>query len=224
ILDADVYGFSVPRMLGIDRTPLVIDSLLIPPEAEGVSVVSVGFFVDEGTPVIWRGPMLHKMLQQFINDVWWGRPDVLLIDMPPGTGDVSLTLSELLPTAELVVVTTPQPAAQRVAQRAAYMARRIKVHIAGVVENMSWFTGNDGERYELFGSGGGEMLAAELGVPLLGQVPLVPALREGGDLGTPIVVSEPDSEAALALTAVATQLLELRPAKIRRPELRILSS
>jgi ATP-binding protein involved in chromosome partitioning len=224
ILDADVYGFSVPRMLGIDRTPLVIDSLLIPPEAEGVSVVSVGFFVDEGTPVIWRGPMLHKMLQQFVNDVWWGRPDVLLIDMPPGTGDVSLTLSELLPTAELVVVTTPQPAAQRVAQRAAYMARRIKVHIAGVVENMSWFTGNDGERYELFGSGGGEMLAAELGVPLLGQVPLVPALREGGDLGTPIVVSEPDSEAALALTAVATQLLALRPAKIRRPELRILST
>jgi ATP-binding protein involved in chromosome partitioning len=156
--------------------------------------------------------------------VWWGRPDVLLIDMPPGTGDVSLTLSELLPTAELVVVTTPQPAAQRVAQRAAYMARRIKVHIAGVVENMSWFTGNDGERYELFGSGGGEMLAAELGVPLLGQVPLVPALREGGDLGTPIVVSEPDSEAALALTAVATQLLAQRPTKVRRPELRILST
>jgi ATP-binding protein involved in chromosome partitioning len=224
ILDADVYGFSVPRMLGIDRTPLVIDSLLIPPEAEGVAVVSVGFFVDEGTPVIWRGPMLHKMLQQFVNDVWWGRPDVLLIDMPPGTGDVSLTLSELLPTAELVVVTTPQPAAQRVAQRAAYMARRIKVHIAGVVENMSWFTGNDGERYELFGSGGGEMLAAELGVPLLGQVPLVPALREGGDLGTPIVVSAPDSEAARALTAVATQLLGQRPTKIRRPELRILST
>jgi ATP-binding protein involved in chromosome partitioning len=164
------------------------------------------------------------MLQQFINDVWWGRPEVLLIDMPPGTGDVSLTLSELLPTAELVVVTTPQPAAQRVAQRAAYMARRIKVHIAGVVENMSWFTGNDGERYELFGSGGGEMLAAELGVPLLGQVPLEPALREGGDLGTPIVVSEPDSEAAMALTAVANRLLEMRPAKIRRPELRILST
>jgi ATP-binding protein involved in chromosome partitioning len=224
ILDADVYGFSVPRMLGIDRTPLVIDSLLVPPEAMGVSVVSVGFFVDEGTPVIWRGPMLHKMLQQFIDDVWWGRPDVLLVDMPPGTGDVSLTLSELLPTAELVVVTTPQPAAQRVAQRAAYMARRIKVHIAGVVENMSWFTGNDGERYELFGSGGGEMLAAELGVPLLGQVPLVPALREGGDLGTPIVASEPDSEASLAFRAVAAQLLEQRPTKVRRPELRILST
>jgi ATP-binding protein involved in chromosome partitioning len=223
ILDADVYGFSVPRMLGIDRTPLVIDSLLVPPEVLGVSVVSVGFFVDEGTPVIWRGPMLHKMLRQFIDDVWWGQPDVLLVDMPPGTGDVSLTLSELLPTAELVVVTTPQPAAQRVAQRAAYMARRIKTHIAGVVENMSWFTGNDGERYELFGSGGGEMLAAELDVPLLGQVPLVPALREGGDLGMPIVVSEPDGEAALALTAVATQLVALRPAKIRRPELRILS-
>jgi ATP-binding protein involved in chromosome partitioning len=223
ILDADVYGFSVPRMLGIDRTPLVVDSLLVPPEAEGVSVVSVGFFVDEGTPVIWRGPMLHKMLKQFIDDVWWGQPDVLLIDMPPGTGDVSLTLSELVPTAELVVVTTPQPAAQRVAQRAAYMARRIKVHIAGVVENMSWFTGNDGERYELFGSGGGEMLATELGVPLLGQVPFLPALREGGDLGTPIVVSDPSSEAAVALTTVATRLLAERPAKVRRPELRILT-
>jgi ATP-binding protein involved in chromosome partitioning len=224
ILDADVYGFSVPRMLGIDRTPLVIDSLLVPPEAFGVSVASVGFFVDEGTPVIWRGPMLHKMLKQFIDDVWWGRPDVLLIDMPPGTGDVSLTLSELLPTAELVVVTTPQPAAQRVAQRAAYMARRIKVHVAGVVENMSWFTANDGERYELFGAGGGGLLATELGVPLLGQVPLVPALREGGDLGTPIVVSDPGSEAAVALVAIADRLLAERPAKVRRPELRILST
>ena len=224
ILDADVYGFSVPRMLGIDRRPLVIDSLLVPPEAFGVSVVSVGFFVDEGTPVIWRGPMLHKMLQQFISDVWWGRPDVLLVDMPPGTGDVSLTLSELLPTSELVVVTTPQPAAQRVAQRAAHMARHVKVHVAGVVENMSWFTGDDGTRYDLFGSGGGEMLATELAVPLLGRVPLVPALREGGDFGTPIMVSEPDSEAAVALQAVATQLLEQRPAKVRRPELRIMST
>ena len=224
ILDADVYGFSVPRMMGLDRTPLIVDGLLVPPEAEGVSVVSVGFFVDEGTPVIWRGPMLHKMLQQFIGDVWWGRPDVLLIDMPPGTGDVSLTMSELVPDAELVVVTTPQPAAQRVAQRAAYMARRIKLHIAGVVENMSWFTGDDGVRYELFGRGGGELLATELGVPLLGQVPLVAALREGGDLGTPIVSYDPTNEAALALDAVATRLLEQAPSRIRRPELRILSS
>lgn len=224
ILDADVYGFSVPRMLGIDRSPLIIDGLLVPPEAEGVSVVSVGSFVDEGTPVIWRGPMLHKMLKQFVDDVWWGRPDVLLVDMPPGTGDVSLTLSELLPTAELVVVTTPQPAAQRVAQRAAYMGRRIKIHIAGVVENMSWFTGNDGVRYDLFGTGGGEQLATELGVPLLGQIPLVPALREGSDLGVPIVVSHAGSEAAVALEAVAARLLDQRPTKIRRPELRILST
>ena len=224
ILDADVYGFSVPRMLGVDRTPLIVDGLLVPPEVEGVSVVSVGFFVDEGTPVIWRGPMLHKMLKQFVDDVWWGKPDVLLVDMPPGTGDVSLTLSELLPTAELVIVTTPQPAAQRVAQRAAYMGRRIKMHIAGVVENMSWFTGKDGERYELFGRGGGELLAAELDVPLLGCIPLVPALREGGDLGTPIVVSDPTCEAAVALDAVAGLLLEQRPTKIRRPELRIMST
>ena len=224
ILDADVYGFSVPRMLGIDRSPLIIDGLLVPPEAAGVSVVSVGFFVDEGTPVIWRGPMLHKMLKQFVDDVWWGRPDVLVVDMPPGTGDVSLTLSELLPTAELVIVTTPQPAAQRVAQRAAYMGRRIKMHIAGVVENMSWFTADDGTRYELFGTGGGQLLASELGVPLLGRIPLVPALREGGDLGTPIVLSEPAGEAAIALEAVAGRLLEQRPSKIRRPELRILST
>ena len=224
ILDADVYGFSVPRMLGIDRTPLIIDGLLVPPEAEGVSVVSVGFFVDEGTPVIWRGPMLHKMLQQFLGDVWWGTPDVLLVDMPPGTGDVSLTMSELLPDAEVVVVTTPQPAAQRVAQRAAYMARRIKLHIAGVVENMSWFTADDGTRYDLFGTGGGQLLATELGVPLLGRIPLVPALREGGDLGTPIVSLDPASEAAVALDAVATRLLEQGPSRIRRPELRIMST
>ena len=224
VLDADVYGFSVPRMLGIDRTPLIIDSLLVPPEAQGVAVVSVGFFVDEGTPVIWRGPMLHKMLQQFIDDVWWGRPDVLLVDMPPGTGDVSLTLSELLPTAELVVVTTPQPAAQRVAQRAAYMARRIKLHVAGVVENMSWFTGDDGTRYDLFGTGGGQLLATELGVPLLGQVPFVRAVREGGDVGAPIAASDPDSEAAGVLAEVAARLLEQRPSKVRRPELRIMST
>ena len=222
VLDADVYGFSVPRMLGIDRTPLIVDGLLVPPEVEGVSVVSVGFFVGEGTPVVWRGPMLHKMLRQFVDDVWWGTPDVLLVDMPPGTGDVSLTLAELLPDAELVVVTTPQPAAQRVAQRAAYMARQVKLHLAGVVENMSWFTGHDGTRYEIFGTGGGALLAAELGVPLLGRVPLVPALREGGDLGTPIVATDPASEAAVALAAVATRLMEQRPARIRRPELRIL--
>ena len=223
ILDADVYGFSVPRMMGIDRAPRIISGLLVPPEAEGVSVLSVGFFVGEGTPVIWRGPMLHKMLQQFVDDVWWGSPDVLLVDMPPGTGDVSLTLAQLLPTAEVVVVTTPQPAAQRVAQRAAYMARQVKLHVAGVIENMSWFAGDDGTRYEIFGAGGGRLLADELGVPLLGQVPLVPALREGGDLGAPIVVTEPDGEVSRAVEDVATRLLAERPAKVRRPELRILS-
>ena len=224
ILDADVYGFSVPRMMGIDRAPLIVSGLLVPPEAHGVSVLSVGFFVGEGTPVIWRGPMLHKMLQQFIDDVWWGRPDVLLVDMPPGTGDVSLTLAQLLPTAEVVVVTTPQPAAQRVAQRAAYMARQVKLHVAGVIENMSWFTGDDGTRYEIFGTGGGQLLADELGVPLLGRVPLVPALREGGDLGTPIVVADPAGEVSTAVHGLATRLLEQRPVKIRRPELRIVAT
>jgi ATP-binding protein involved in chromosome partitioning len=224
LLDADVYGFSVPRMLGIDRAPLIISGLLVPPEVEGVSVLSVGFFVGEGTPVIWRGPMLHKMLRQFVDDVWWGSPDVLLVDMPPGTGDVSLTLAQLLPTAEVVVVTTPQPAAQRVAQRAAHMARQVKLHVAGVIENMSWFTGDDGARYEIFGTGGGRLLADELGVPLLGQVPLVPALREGGDLGRPVVVGDPAGEASQALEAVAGRLLEQRPAKVRRPELRIVAT
>ena len=224
VIDADVYGFSVPRMLGMDRTPLIIDGLLVPPEAFGVAVVSVGFFASEGTPVIWRGPMLHKMLEQFVNDVWWGRPDVLLIDMPPGTGDVSLSMAQLFPDAQVVVVTTPQPAAERVAQRFAYMAQRIKLPLAGVVENMSWFTGNDGTRYELFGAGGGRLLAEELGVPLLGQVPLVPALREGGDNGTPIVVSDAANEAAVALDGVCRRLLERKKARVRKAELRIVTT
>ncbi|HET6954481.1 MAG TPA: Mrp/NBP35 family ATP-binding protein [Acidimicrobiales bacterium] len=221
VIDADVYGFSIPRMLGIDRQPLIIDGLLVPPEIDQVAVVSVGFFTDEGTPVIWRGAMLHKMLQQFVDDVWWGRPDVLLVDMPPGTGDVSLTIGQLFPDAEVVVVTTPQPAAQRVAQRAAYMAQRINLQVAGVVENMSWFTDDDGTRYDLFGTGGGQLLATELGVPLVGQVPLVPALRQGCDVGTPIVVADPAGEAATALELVADRLLALHQSKAHRPELRV---
>jgi ATP-binding protein involved in chromosome partitioning len=224
VIDADVYGFSIPRMLGIDRQPLIIDGLLVPPEIEEVAVVSVGFFTDEGTPVIWRGAMLHKMLQQFVDDVWWGQPDVLLVDMPPGTGDVSLTIGQLFPDAEVVVVTTPQPAAQQVAQRAAYMAQRINLQVAGVVENMSWFTDDDGTRYDIFGTGGGQLLATELGVPLVGQVPLVPALRQGCDVGTPIVVADPAGEASTALELIADRLLALHPSKIHRPELRILDT
>jgi len=221
VMDADVWGFSVPRMMGLTRGPVIIDGLLIPPEAHGVRVMSVGLLAEESAPVIWRGPMLHKMLEQFVADVFWDGPDILVVDMPPGTGDISLSMARLLPDAEAVIVTTPQPAAQRVAQRAAYMARQVKLKVAGVIENMSWFTSNDGERHELFGAGGGAQLAQELEVPLLGQIPLVPALRDGADNGQPIVAAAPDGEASRALDEVAGRLLALSPPRIRHPELRI---
>jgi len=220
LIDADVYGFSIPRMIGLTRRPVIVDELLIPPRAHDVSVISVALFAsDEQTPIIWRGPMLHKALQQFVTDVYWGSPDVVIIDMPPGTGDVALTMAQILPLSEVVVVTTPQPAAQKVAQRAAYMARKVNLAVSGVIENMSWFTANDGERYELFGAGGGDMLAQQLEVPLLGQVPLIPALREGSDTGQPIVVTEPDGEAARAIGDVADKLLA---ATVRRRSLPLL--
>ncbi|MGH2750120.1 MAG: Mrp/NBP35 family ATP-binding protein [Actinomycetota bacterium] len=221
IIDADVYGFSIPRMIGIDRKPVIIDRMIVPPEAHGIAVISIGFFASENNPVIWRGPMLHKALTQFVTDVYWNDPDIVIIDMPPGTGDVSLTMAQFLPATEIIVVTTPQPAAQRVAQRAAYMARKVNLAVSGVIENMSWFTGRDGFRYDLFGSGGGELLAQELGVPLLGQIPLVPALREGGDVGAPIVVAEPDSEAAHTIDAVAGRLLDMSARRIRLPVVNI---
>ena len=221
LLDADVYGFSVPKMLGVGTAPLIIDDLMVPPTAHGVRCLSMGFFVPDETPVIWRGPMLHKALEQFLVDAYWGEPDFLLVDMPPGTGDVALSLGQYLSKAEIYVVTTPQPAAQRVAQRSAYAARKLKLAVRGVVENMSWFTGDDGTRYELFGSGGGESLAADLGVPLLGQVPLMPAVREGGDVGVPVVVADPDGEAARAFGALATALVDLGPARVYRQELSV---
>jgi ATP-binding protein involved in chromosome partitioning len=221
IIDADVYGFSIPRMIGIDRKPVIIDRLIVPPQAHGVAVISIGFFASENDPVIWRGPMLHKALTQFVTDVYWNGPDIVLVDMPPGTGDVSLTMAQFLPATEIVVVTTPQPAAQRVAQRAAYMARKVNLAVSGVIENMSWFTGHDGFRYDLFGSGGGELLAQELDVPLLGEIPLVPALREGGDMGNPIVVAEPHSEAARAIDTIAEKLLAMSPRRIRLPVVNI---
>ncbi len=167
ILDADVYGFSVPKMLGMESDPLIIGDLLVPPTAHGVRCLSMGFFVDDDTPVIWRGPMLHKALEQFLVDTYWGEPDFLLVDMPPGTGDVTLSLGQYLQKTEVVVVTTPQPAAQRVAQRSAHAAKKLGLSVRGVIENMSWFTGDDGERYELFGAGGGAQLAEQIGVPLL---------------------------------------------------------
>jgi ATP-binding protein involved in chromosome partitioning len=223
VVDADVWGFSIPRMLGVDRPPVVIDDMLVPPESHGVRCISMGFFAQEDQPVIWRGPMLHKALEQFLTDVYWDEPDFLVIDLPPGTGDIALSLAQFLPRGEVYVVTTPQPAAQRVAQRAAFMAQKVNLEVKGIIENMSWFTGDDGTRYEIFGAGGGAELAERLEVPLLGQVPLVPQLREGGDSGMPIVVADPDGEAAQAFTEIARQIaVELAPTRVYNPQLKII--
>jgi ATP-binding protein involved in chromosome partitioning len=222
IIDADVYGFSVPRMLGIDQAPVVIDQMIVPPTAHGLQCISMGFFAGEDQPVIWRGPMLHKALEQFLTDVYWGEPDFLLVDMPPGTGDVALSVAQFMPRSEVLVVTTPQPAAQRVAQRSALMARKVNLGVGGVIENMSWFTGDDGTRYEIFGNGGGRSLANQLDVPLLGQIPLVSALREGGDEGRPITVTDPDGEASQAFRALAERVVvDIAPKRVYRKELTI---
>jgi ATP-binding protein involved in chromosome partitioning len=193
----------------------------VPPVAYGVRCISIGFFVGEDQPVMWRGPMLHKALEQFLVDVYWGDLDYLVVDMPPGTGDVALSMAQYLPRSEIYVVTTPQAAAQRVAQRAAYMAKKINLPLRGVIENMSWFTGDDGRRYELFGRGGGEQLASDLGVPLLSQIPLVPALREGGDVGRPVTVTDANGEVAGAFDELAAQILARGPGRVFRPELTI---
>jgi ATP-binding protein involved in chromosome partitioning len=221
LLDADVYGFSVPAMLGLAGAPEVTAGGVSPLVAHGVRVMSMGFLVGDDQPIIWRGPMLHKALEQFLVDVDWGNPDFLLIDMPPGTGDVALSMSQYLPASEVYVVTTPQPAAKRVAQRSAFMARKLNLPLRGVIENMSWFVAPDGARHDIFGQGGGAQLAQELGVPLLGQVPLATDLREGGDTGRPIVIADPAAPAAEALNAIAHRIADLRPARVRRQELRI---
>jgi len=221
VLDADVYGFSIPAMLGATGTPQMNDQGVVPVSAYGVRVISMGFFVKDEQPVIWRGPMLHKALEQFLVDVDWGDLDFLLVDMPPGTGDVALSMSQYLPASEVYVVTTPQLAARRVAQRSAYMARKLNLPLRGVVENMSWFTNPEGARLEIFGSGGGAQLAEELGVPLLGQIPFSPALREGGDKGQPIVAGDPSSEAAEAFLSVAQRIIDLGRSRIAHPELRV---
>ena len=222
IVDADIYGFSIPRMLGADRDPVVIDQMLVPPESHGVRCISIGYFVPEGQAVVWRGPMLHKALEQFLTDVFWDEPDFLLIDMPPGTGDIALSLSQYLPRAEVYVVTTPQPAAQKVAALSAAMAAKVNMTVKGVIENMSWFTGDDGKRYEIFGSGGGQELADQLGVPLLGKLPLVPELREGGDDGIPITVADPDSESATLFHDMARRIaVELKSKKVFNAALKI---
>ena len=224
LIDADVWGFSIPRMLGIEHAPVVIDDMLIPPDTHGVRAISMGFFAEEDQPVIWRGPMLHKALEQFLTDVFWDDPDYLLIDLPPGTGDISLSLAQFLPRAEMYVVTTPQPAAQRVAQRAAFMAEKVNLGVRGVIENMSHFTGDDGKRYYLFGAGGGKDLADRLEVPLVGEVPLVPELREGSDSGKPIMAMAPDSEAGHVFAAMAEKIdVEMAPKKRYTSKLNLLN-
>src|SRR5438067_8206858 len=207
VLDADVWGFSVPRMMGVTGEPVAFNNMILPLESHGVRIISMGFFVDEETPVIWRGPMLHKAINQFLGDVYWGELDFLLCDLPPGTGDVSISLASFLPGAEMLVVTTPQEAARKVAERAGKMAERTHLRPVGVVENMSWFEcPHCGEREDIFGAGGGQEAAETLGVPLIGQIPLYPPLREGGDAGTPLVVSDPDSAAGTALREAARTL------------------
>jgi ATP-binding protein involved in chromosome partitioning len=215
-LDADVWGYSIPRMLGVGGRPKVSEQRKILPieAAGGVKVMSIGFFVDEDAAVVWRGPMLHKAIQQFLEDVDWGELDYLLIDLPPGTGDVSMTLAQLLPQAKVLIVTTPQPAAQRVALRAAEMARKFDLEIVGVVENMSGFTMPTGERVAIFGEGGGQQLADEIGVPLLGKVPLEERLRISADEGRPLVAEDPDLPAAQALSQLARGIVAATPQEL----------
>ncbi len=217
VLDADVWGYSQPRMLGLgaQRPQVNADRKLVPLSAHnGIGVMSIGFFVEQDAAVVWRGPMLHKALQQFLEDVEWGELDYLLIDLPPGTGDVSMTLAQLLPQSKFLIVTTPQPVAQKVARRSAEMASRLKLEIAGVVENMSGFVTPSGERYQLFGEGGGQLLAEELEVPLLAKVPLTMALRQQSDAGIPVVFSDPEDPAAQALYQGARGLIALSPVEL----------
>ncbi len=213
LLDADVYGYSIPRMMGATRAPVMLgDDLILPVESHGVRLMSVGFMASDDQPVIWRGPMLHKALTSFVTEVFWDDPDYLLVDLPPGTGDVALSLASLAPAAKLLIVTTPQLAAQRVARRAAGMAQRVDLEVLGVVENMSWFVAPDtGVRYEIFAGGGGAALAEELRVPLLGQVPLESEVARAGDEGTPVVLSRPAAAAAVAFAEVADALTERAP-------------
>ena len=213
VLDADVWGYSIPRMLGLgaERPAVSAERKIVPLRAGAISVMSIGFFVEEDAAVVWRGPMLHKALKQFLEDVDWGQLDFLLIDLPPGTGDVSMTLAQLLPQATFVIVTTPQPAAQRVARRAAEMANKVSLEISGVIENMAGFVTPDGARYAIFGEGGGQALADELDVPLLARVPLTLALREQADAGVPLVAHDPDDPAAQAIRQAARGLIALAP-------------
>ena len=212
VVDADVYGFSIPRMLGTERRPTQVDDMILPPLAHDVKVISIGMFVPGNQPVVWRGPMLHRALQQFLGDVFWGDLDVLLLDLPPGTGDIAISVAQLIPNAEILIVTTPQKAAAEVAERAGSIALQTHQRIAGVIENMSWLELPDGSRQEVFGAGGGQVVADSLAlaigapVPLLGQIPLDTLLREGADIGMPVVLSEPNSPSAVVLRGIARGL------------------
>jgi ATP-binding protein involved in chromosome partitioning len=208
VIDADVYGHSIPHMLGVRQRPVVVDRMIVPPVRGSLKLISIGNFLEENAPVMWRGPMLHRALEQFLSDVHWGELDTVLVDMPPGTGDMAISLGQLLPRAEVLVVTTPQPLAQEVAARAAVMAQRTGQKLLGVVENMSG---------DAFGSGGGAALAQELGVPLLGTVPLDRALREASDAGAPVVETEPEADSSRALAALAETIAATRQATIRTP-------
>ncbi|MEV4235991.1 MULTISPECIES: Mrp/NBP35 family ATP-binding protein [unclassified Nocardia] len=212
VLDADIYGHSIPRMLGTDARPTQVERMIMPPQSHNVKLISIAQFTQGNTPVVWRGPMLHRALQQFLADVFWGDLDVLLLDLPPGTGDVAISIAQLIPNAEILVVTTPQPAAAEVAERAGAIALQTRQRIAGVIENMSWLDLPDGTRMDLYGSGGGQSVAERLtravgaNVPLLGQIPIEQRLREAGDEGTPIVLCDPENPAAKALLDVADKL------------------
>ena len=215
VLDADVWGYSIPRMFGVTgRPPVSPQRKIMPLEGHGVKVMSIGFFVEEDAAVVWRGPMLHKALTQFLEDVEWGELDFLLVDLPPGTGDVSMTLAQLLPQAKFLIVTTPQPVAQKVARRAAEMAHKVDLEIGGVIENMSGFATPSGERFALFGEGGGQALADELDVPLLGNVPLTMPLREQADAGEPLVFTDPDDPASQAIRHAARGLMAIFPVEL----------
>ncbi|MEU2612531.1 Mrp/NBP35 family ATP-binding protein [Micromonospora sp. NPDC007271] len=223
VVDADIYGHSVPRMLGAEGAPTRVEDMIMPPQAHGVKVISIGMFTPGNAAVVWRGPMLHRALQQFLADVYWGDLDVLLLDLPPGTGDIAISVAQLLPNAEILVVTTPQAAAAEVAERAGAIALQTHQRVVGVIENMSWLELPDGSRMEVFGAGGGEAVAESLTrtigaqVPVLGQIPLDTRVREGGDAGTPIVLAQPDAPAARALSEVADRLAVRRESLLGKP-------
>jgi len=217
VLDADVWGYSIPRMLGVSGQPLPFGNMVVPLRAYGCKVISIGFFIDAERPVVWRGPMLHRALQQFLADVYWGDLDFLLCDLPPGTGDVAISLAQMLPNADMLVITTPQPAAQRVALRAGQVTAQTGMRVAGVIENMSYFIAPDtGNTYRIFGEGGGEILAKELDTELLGAIPLDERLREGADEGVPLIVGDPDAPASLVLREIAEKVARRKTSMVGR--------